>query len=73
CVQGNITLHSDNGAPMRSYTMLAKMHDPFSESLFKTIKYCPSGQWMVFLPLKTLGVGLVILLIGITMRMNTVA
>ncbi|EJE4164399.1 transposase [Vibrio parahaemolyticus] len=27
CVQGNITLHSDNGAPMRSYTMLAKMHD----------------------------------------------
>ncbi|MBQ0685569.1 transposase [Providencia rettgeri] len=58
CVQGDITLHSDNGASMRSYTMLAKMHDlgvvssyskprvssdnPYSESLFKTIKYCPS-------------------------------
>ncbi|EPN8460862.1 IS3 family transposase [Vibrio cidicii] len=58
CVQGNITLHSDNGAPMRIYTMLAKMYDlgivssysrprvsndnPYSESLFKTIKYCPS-------------------------------
>lgn len=27
CVQDNITLQSDNGVPMRSYTMLAKMHD----------------------------------------------
>lgn len=52
-------LHSDNGAPMRSQTMLAKLQDlgvipsrsrpgvsndnPFIESLFKTVKYCP--QW----------------------------
>ena len=59
CVNQNIVLHSDNGAPMRSYTMLAKMQDlgvissysrprvsndnPYSESLFKTMKYCP--QW----------------------------
>lgn len=57
-MQGNITLYSDNGAPMRSYTMLAKMYDlgvvssysrprvsndnPYSESLLKTIKYPPS-------------------------------
>jgi putative transposase len=54
-------LHSDNGAPMKSFTLLAKMYDlgvtpsrgrprvsndnPFSESLFRTLKYCP--QWPV--------------------------
>ena len=59
CVNNKLVLHSDNGAPMRSYTMLAKMQDlgvissysrprvsndnPYSESLFKTMKYCP--QW----------------------------
>ena len=59
CVNDELTLHSDNGAPMRSFTMLAKMQDlgvissysrprvsndnPYSESLFKTVKYCP--QW----------------------------
>nr|WP_319493485.1 IS3 family transposase [uncultured Desulfobacter sp.] len=52
-----VTLHSDNGAPMKSVTMLAKLQDlgvipsfsrpsvsndnPFSESLFKTQKYRP--------------------------------
>jgi putative transposase len=51
--------HSDNGAPMKSSTLLAKMYElgitpsrgrpsvsndnPYSESLFRTLKYCP--QW----------------------------
>lgn len=55
CVNHGITLHSDNGAPMRSFTMQAKMRDlgvassysrprvsndnPYSESLFRTTKY----------------------------------
>ncbi len=54
CVRG-ITLHSDNGAPMKGYSMLAMMQalnvvpsfsrprvstdNPYSESLFRTIKY----------------------------------
>jgi len=53
-----ITLHSDNGGPMKGATMLATLQqlgiapsfsrpkvsddNPFSESLFKTLKYCPS-------------------------------
>ncbi|HFS3073752.1 TPA: transposase [Escherichia coli] len=53
----NLVLHSDNGGPMRSYTLLAKMYalgvlssysrprvsndNPYSESLFRTLKYCP--------------------------------
>lgn len=53
-----LTLHSDNGGPMKGSTMLAtlqKLHvvpsfsrpnvsddNPFSESLFKTLKYRPS-------------------------------
>lgn len=53
----NLVLHSDNGSPMKSLTMLAKMYDlgvlasrsrpgvsndnPYSESLFRTVKYCP--------------------------------
>lgn len=56
CVNNDLVLHSDNGAPMRSFTMRAKMQDlgvntsysrprvsndnPYSESLFKTVKYC---------------------------------
>lgn len=52
-----LTLHADNGGPMKGATMLAKLFDlkvassfsrsgvsddnPFSESLFKTLKYCP--------------------------------
>jgi len=62
CIRENIprrqvTLHSDNGSPMKSVTMLAKLYDlgiipsfsrpsvsndnPYSESLFRTMKYRP--------------------------------
>ena len=53
----SIVLHSDNGAPMKSQTLKAKMEEmgvissysrprvsndnPFSEALFRTLKYCP--------------------------------
>ena len=56
CVNEDIILHSDNGSPMKSLTMQAKMIDmgvigsrsrpgvsndnPYSESLFRTVKYC---------------------------------
>jgi len=52
-----VTVHSDNGGPMKGATMLATMQklgvipsfsrpsvsndNPYSESLFKTLKYCP--------------------------------
>lgn len=52
-----LTLHSDNGGPMKGATMLATLQklgvvpsfsrpsvsndNPYSESLFKTLKYCP--------------------------------
>jgi putative transposase len=52
-------LHSDNGAPMTSHTLKARLADlgmlmshsrprvsndnPYSESLFRTVKYCP--EW----------------------------
>ena len=52
-------LHYDNGAPMTSYTVKARLAElgvlalhsrprvsndnPYSESLFKTVKYCP--EW----------------------------
>jgi len=52
-----LVLHSDNGSPMKGATMLATMKhlgvvpsfsrpkvsddNPYSESLFKTLKYCP--------------------------------
>jgi putative transposase len=55
CINKNTVLHSDNGAPMRSFTMQAKIRDlgvassysrprvsndnPYSESLFRTTKY----------------------------------
>ena len=55
--EGDVTLHSDNGGPMKGSTMLATLQmlgiapsfsrpsvsddNPFSESLFKTLKYCP--------------------------------
>ncbi len=54
---GEVTLHADNGGPMKGSMMLAKLEmlgvaasfsrpsvsndNPFSESLFKTMKYCP--------------------------------
>lgn len=56
CVGQSVVLHSDNGSPMKSLTMLAKMQElgvagsrsrprvsndnPYSESLFRTVKYC---------------------------------
>jgi putative transposase len=60
CQQGEKpTLHSDNGSPMKSFTMRAKMEalgikpsysrprgsndNPYIESMFRTVKYCP--QW----------------------------
>jgi putative transposase len=59
CIGQNLVLHSDNGAPMKSFTLRAKMQDlgiitsrsrprvsndnPYSEAVFKTLKYCP--QW----------------------------
>jgi transposase InsO family protein len=55
---GELTVHSDNGGPMKGATMLATMQalgivpsfsrpsvsddNPFSEALFKTLKYVPS-------------------------------
>lgn len=55
--QGQVTLHSDNGSPMKGATMLATMQNlgvaasrsrpsvsndnPYSESLFRTLKYRP--------------------------------
>lgn len=54
---GEVTLHSDNGGPMKGSLMLATLQslgimpsfsrpsvsddNPYSESLFKTVKYCP--------------------------------
>lgn len=59
CLREPLVLHSDNGAPMKSMTLLSKMHElgitpsrgrprvsndnPYSEALFRTLKYCP--QW----------------------------
>lgn len=57
-LRGKLTLHSDNGAPMKGATLLATLErlgvapsfsrprvsddNPYSESLFKTLKYRPS-------------------------------
>lgn len=57
CSHTGLVLHSDNGSPMKCLTMQAKMQElgvsgsrsrpgvsndnPYSESLFKTLKYCP--------------------------------
>lgn len=74
-VRDQIYLHSDNGGPMKGATMLVTLQklgiapsfsrpsvsndNPYSESLFKTLKYCPvypkdgfadileARQWMV--------------------------
>jgi putative transposase len=59
CDSKELVLLSDNGGPMKSFAMQAKMHDlgvvgsrirprvsndnPYSESLFRTMKYCL--QW----------------------------
>jgi putative transposase len=57
CWHNPPVLHSDNGAPMTSYTLKARLAElgmpmsysrprvsndnPYSESLFRTVKYCP--------------------------------
>lgn len=57
CYKNKLVLHSDNGSPMKSLTMQSKMYDlgvagsrsrprvsndnPYSESLFRTVKYHP--------------------------------
>jgi len=59
CFRAPLVLHSDNGSPMKCYTLQSKLADlgitpshsrprvsndnAFSESLFRTLKYCP--QW----------------------------
>ena len=59
CFCKPLVLHSDNGSPMKSYTLQSKLADlgitpshsrprvsndnAYSESLFRTLKYCP--QW----------------------------
>jgi transposase InsO family protein len=59
-----VTLHSDNGTPMKGATLLATLHalgivpsfsrpavsndNPFSESLFKTLKYRPNYPTQAF-------------------------
>ena len=61
---GQLTVHSDNGAPMKGQTMLAMMQalgvvpsrsrpsvsndNPYSESLFKTLKYRPEAPPYAF-------------------------
>ena len=58
CFRQPLVLHSDNGAPMKSATLLAKLDElgvtpsrsrprvsndnPYSESLFRTLKYRPT-------------------------------
>jgi transposase InsO family protein len=59
-----VTLHSDNGGPMKGATMLVTMQklgvmpsfsrpsvsndNPYSESMFKTLKYCPQFPTKAF-------------------------
>jgi len=59
CFGQPLVLHADNGSPMKAQTMQTKLYDlgivpshsrprvsndnPYSESLFRTLKYCP--QW----------------------------
>ena len=61
---GSVILHSDNGSPMKGATMLATLQklgvipsfsrpsvsddNPYSESLFRTLKYCPSFPFKPF-------------------------
>lgn len=58
CFRQPMVLHADNGSPMKSQTMRVKLEElgispsysrprvsndnPFSESLFRTLKYCPT-------------------------------
>ena len=65
----SVVLHSDNGAPMKSQTFKVKMEEigvissysrprvsndnPFSEALFRTLKYCPMWPSNGFSSLET--------------------
>jgi len=65
--QDQIVLHSDNGSPMKGATMLAKLQDlgvmpsfsrpsvsddnPYSEALFRTLKYRPEYPESAFIGL----------------------
>jgi putative transposase len=58
CFRKPLVLHADNGSPMKSQTMQVKLYDlgitpshsrprvsndnPYSEALFRTLKYCPT-------------------------------
>lgn len=69
CFRKPLVLHSDNGSPMKSQTLLVKLYDlgitpshsrprvsndnPYSESLFRTLKYCPQWPSQGFESLKT--------------------
>ena len=64
-----LSIHADNGGPMKGATMLATMQklgimpsfsrpsvsndNPFSEALFKTLKYCPQYPSQPFLSLES--------------------
>ena len=64
-VRGELTLHADNGGPMKASTLLAKLEalgvassfsrprtsddNPFSEALFRTLKYRPEYPSAPFL------------------------
>lgn len=68
CLKQDVVLHSDNGSPMKSLTMQSKMlelgvagsrgrpgvsnDNPYSESLFRTLKYCPRWPSEGFLTLQ---------------------
>lgn len=70
CWEHPPVLHSDNGAPMTSYVLKARLADlgmlmshsrprvsndnPYSESLFRTVKYCPEWPQKGFASLTTL-------------------
>jgi len=67
CYRQPLVLHSDNGAPMKSATLLAKLDElgvtpsrsrprvsndnPYSESLFRTLKYRPTWPTAGFVDL----------------------
>jgi transposase InsO family protein len=68
-VRNQVTLHSDNGSPMKGATMLATLQqlgvipsfsrpsvsndNPYSESLFRTLKYRPEYPEQPFINLQT--------------------
>ena len=70
CFKSPLVLHSDNGAPMKSVTLKAKMEElcitgshsrpsvsndnPYSESLFRTLKYSPQWPSQGFKDLQTI-------------------